>query len=296
MKLSTVVLLILLNFSNVISDTYNVKYIKGVVEKNDEIVKIGSTLKNTDYIVVKKDSKIVMISKNNVTISVDKSGFYSILKLEDIANTKSTNVTKKFTKYILDELSDSEDLLASGNINNNMSTLGAVERAINNKLFFYDNISTYSIDDNHTFTWNYEGDVTFFIKNADNEILYKLTTSSNEIHVNLKNIGLDSGICYFFSITQGYNTSEEYCIYRMTEHELDIFKQEYLKLIYGIELNNPVDYLILAKFYETNRIINKVFSSYEKAIELDPNPLYKMMYKNYLIKIGLFEKAKKIKI
>ena len=102
MKLSTVVLLILLNFSNVISDTYNVKYIKGVVEKNDEIVKIGSTLKNTDYIVVKKDSKIVMISKNNVTISVDKSGFYSILKLEDIANTKSTNVTKKFTKYILD--------------------------------------------------------------------------------------------------------------------------------------------------------------------------------------------------
>lgn len=292
MKILIILLLLpLLVFAN----TYKVQYVKGNITKNKKNIKIGSILETTDLIEIDKDSKIIMISKKEIIIRCEKSGIYSIAKLEALSNTKNSNVSKEFAQSILNELNESEDLLASGNINNNMQTLGAVERSTTNKLYFYDNVSTYVIDETYKFTWNYTDSVTFNIKNIDGDILYEKSTTENNIIVNLNDIGLESGICHFFSISQGNNISEEYCIYKMTSNELIIFKQDYTDIVSNMNLDNSIDYLILAKFYEKNKMIDKACYNYEKAINLDTSSLYKVLYKNYLLNIGLFEKANSIK-
>ena len=280
----------------IIADTYVVKHVKGDISKNGETVKIGSILNENDLIKINQNSGVLMVSKNGGTIRAYKSGVYSIAKLEAKTNTKKTNVTKQLAASLLNELQDAEDLPASGNLNDNMSSLGAVERALNNKLFFYDNVSTYCIKDSYTFNWNYEGDVDFLIKDADDNILYETTTSENSITVNLKNIDLKSGICYFYSIKQKNNTSDEYCIYRMTNTEHNDFVQKYLMVISDMKLNNSIDYLIIAKFYEQHKLVDGACDSYEKAIELGDDSLYAVLYKKYLISVGLLQKANSLKI
>lgn len=283
---------------------FKVKQVSGdaQIKKSGKWEKLssGSSLAISDQIKLGNGSKVTLDHSSGKSINVDKSGFYSVAKLAAKAKTNKTNVSSKLASSLLDELSDSDDLLASGNVNDNMATLGAVERAFNNK-FTSSSImaslprSSYSVDNTVNFTWNPLQGATsykFEIKNGIDEIVYSKEVSATELSVNLDEAKVPFDECYYWMVSSGDKTSEEFCIFRMNADQAASIKSEIENLKGELDLSNSLDNMILAKFFADNKIVTEATQYFEKAIELDSEvAAYKVMYAKYLLSIGLNEEA-----
>ncbi|MDC1068999.1 hypothetical protein OAQ99_07560, partial [Candidatus Kapabacteria bacterium] len=212
------------------SYTFDVKTVSGSVKYQKagkgswNALSKGIKLDNGDQLKISSGAHLNLVHSNGNPIEVSKSGNYSIEKLAAKANTKKSDVTKKFTNYLLDELGDSEDLLAEGNLSDNMSTLGAVERAIPkfspNSLNLGFPRSSYSLEDKVVFNWyqfKNNQNYTFVLKNDMEEVVLEKETTGTSIELDLEQIGLEKGICYYWSVISEKTTSEELCVYRMLE-------------------------------------------------------------------------------
>lgn len=298
-------LFLLIAFSMIaIGGEFTVKSIKGdaKLKKGSSWEKLssGDDLKISDQIKLENGSTVKLAHKSGKEVSVDKSGFYSVAKLAAKAKTGKGSASQKLANSLLDELSDSDDMLASGNINDNMSTLGAVERAFNNKFTSASIVaslprSTYSLDNSMKFTWYpMEGakSYKFVIKNGLDEVIYEKETNQTEIIVDLAASKLAEDECSYWSIKSGEYASEEFCIFRMSSEQSESIKNELGTLQSELDLSSSMDNLILAKFYADNKIVNEATEFFEKAIEIDPEvDAYKVMYAKYLLSIGLNDEA-----
>ncbi len=283
---------------------FKVKNVKGdaQIKKSGKWEKLssGTSLSISDQIKLAKGSTVSLDHSSGKSINVDKSGFYSVAKLAAKAKTNKTNVSSKLASSLLDELSDSDDLLASGNVNDNMATLGAVERAFNNK-FSGSSIlaslprSSYSVDNKVNFTWNpLEGakSYTFEIKNGIDEVIYSKVTTATELSVNLDEAKVPFDECYYWMVSSDDKSSEEFCIFRMNAEQASKIKTEIENLKGELDLTNSLDNMILAKFFADNKIVTEATQYFEKAIELDSEvAAYKVMYAKYLLSIGLNDDA-----
>lgn len=263
-------------------------------------LKAGTKLNNGDQLKIASGAILNLVHNNGNPIEVSKSGNYSVEKLAAQANTKKSDVTKKFTNYLLDELGESEDLLAEDDLSDNMSTLGAVERAIPkfspNDLIARMPRSSYATENNVTFSWHeYKGiqEYTFVIKNDIEETVLERKVKGTEIKLDLEKEGFEKGFCYYWSVKAGDQSSEELCIYRMIDEEKSAFTQELNTLRSELDESKALDNMILASFYSENKVVPEAIKSYEKAIELAPNvDSYKLIYGKYLMSIGLAKDAK----
>jgi len=303
--LSITLLLILTLVLN--ANEFKVKSIKGEAKykkgENWEKISNGTSLKISDQIKLENGAKIQLEHKTGKEVSVDKSGFYSVAKLSAKLKSGNSNVSKKLANSLLDELGDSDDMLASGNINDNMATLGAVERAFNNKFTSASIIaslprSSYSMDNNMKFTWYpMEGTKSYklFIKNGLDEVIFSKETSETELLVDLNQAKLAVDECSYWMIQSGDYTSEEFCIYRMSGEQSKTVKNELNSLKSELDLSNSMDNMILAKFYADNKIVNEATEFFEKAIEIDPEvDAYRVLYAKYLLSIGLNDEAMEV--
>lgn len=279
----------------------NVTFQKGG-KGNWTSLKKGVKLNNGDQIKLEKGSHLNLVHSNGNPIELDKSGNYSVEKLAAKANTEKSDVTKKFTNYLLDELGDSEDMLAEDNLSDNMSTLGAVERAIpkfspNDLVAAYPR-SSYATGNEIKFSWyplDGENDYIFVVKNDLEEIVVEKAVAGNEVQINLDEAGFERGFCYYWSVKAGDKKSEELCVYRMMEDEKISYENELNSLKKELDLNKALDNMILASFYSQKKVVPEAIKSYKKAIELAPEvDNYKLVYGKYLMSIGLVKEAKEL--
>lgn len=290
-----------------LSDEFKVKSIKGnVMLKNGkdwEKLSNGDNLKLSDQIKIDKSSSIKLENKSGKELVVDKSGFYSVAKLSAKSSTSNKNVSKKLANSLLDELSDADDMLAKGNINDNMATLGAVERAFNNKYTTNAIVaslprSTYLLGHSMKFTWYpLEGakEYKFIIKNGLDKVIFEKSVNGTELVLNTDEVKFPVDECAYWLVTSGKLSSEEFCIYKMTDEQSNQINTELTNLKSELNLNESMDNMILAKFYANNKLVNDATSYFEKAIEIDPSvEAYKVMYAKYLLSIGMNEEAKQV--
>lgn len=303
-KFATLSLVFALLFTlNAISADYEFKVntVKGNVQVKQgsdwTACKKGSTLSKTAMIKVGQNGYVGLVHKSGDPVEVNKSGNYSVSKLASKAGKKKGEVTKKFTKFIMDELGESDDLLASDDFNENMATLGAVERA----MFYKSDMnvrfprSSYTIQNIVNFSW-YEmenaKEYTFFIKSPDDEVIFEQKVIGTDLNVDLNTANIGTGECFYWGVKANGKTSEEYCLYRMNTDEKSDFNSEMQELMNEIDSQSSIGQLIMASFYSENQMVNEARTCYEKAIEISPEvDNFKALYAKYLIQIGLSNEA-----
>ncbi|MCX6147766.1 MAG: hypothetical protein NTW25_11055 [Candidatus Kapabacteria bacterium] len=196
-------------------------------EKDADWKKInaGEKLYSKDQIKISKDAYIGLIHSTGSPMELKTSGNYTVQKLVSLAtNKKGNDVTKRFTSYIVDEMSKSDDKGGSG-YKDKMKTLGAVERAVgSSKAGIVARLprGTYAIDNKLDFSWYKKDGVNsynFTLKNSDGKEVFKKTVSSTNITVNLDEIKMKRGECYNWFVNSAEAKSDEFCVMRMTEEE-----------------------------------------------------------------------------
>jgi len=283
---------------------FNVLTTKGDIKVKRENSKKWETLDNgqklftKDQIKIKKGAYLSLVHTNGNPIEVNKSGNYSVSKLLSKANTKKSDVTKKFTSFILDELAESDDLLSSGDLSDDMSTLGATERAfVKNGINIRLPKSTYLIDNKIDISW-YElkgaSSYKFTLRNPDDEVILSKELNSTELSINLDELKVENGECYYWSISADGKDSEEYCLFRMTTKTISEINNDVQNISNELGKDAALGQLVLASYYAEKKVVNKAIKAFKTAIEISPDvEKYKFLYAKYLRSLGLEEEASK---
>jgi hypothetical protein len=302
----------------------NKKWIKG---------KTAATLGKKDRIKLGKKSYCGLVHKNGKTIELTKSGVYKISSLMKKVKKKDSDVTKKFADYVSDEISETDDLFATGDYQSNMGSTGAVERAtdndkntegkiartmgmdegdfsgLNETMTFLNSFdsdklkirlprTSYLLDDEVQLSWYAREGVKMYhieVFDANSKIILKDSTDKLFMNVNLKKIGMKESQCYYWHIWIDGEASNISCIYLMADTQ----KKKIEKMVKDIKKDysdrQATRYLILAQLYEDENIQNRAEEAYRKALEIAPNTEgYKRLYAKYLLKLGLLEEAKEV--
>ena len=291
----------------------------------------GDKLFKNDVIKISKDSYLGMVHSSGRTKELTSPGTYDVSKLSKEVASKKNSLTKRIADFVFSEISDADDLLSSYDYHEYMDLTGAVERAVGNDVDAYEKIenmagtdhslssnlnesgilsaleemsrliirlprSSYLIDPAVNFSWYKNPDAqvyTFSLTDRFNNVIYEKNTSDTSLSLNLDDVGIEKGKCYYWHVSSGGSKSDEQCIYRMEDRmasEID----DSLKVMrkgFGKHIS-PVDCLIMASFYEEFNIMNKADDAYQKALELAPQvDDFKKLYALYLRRIGLIGEA-----
>lgn len=250
----------------------------------------GYIIKKNDMIKLDKGSKITFKCASGSPVEYRKPGSLSGAKL--FANSKKKgSASKKFGKFMMDELSETDDLLESGNHKKRMGTLGAVERALptgkDNKFDVVFPKNSFLIEPTVDLVWNTVPEAkAYTLKITDNEgfEINEYSVTDNNFQLNLSEISPQKGICYFWSVeSDNGKVTDNYCLLIAEDEIISQINTTFEEVDEEFSVDNPINAYLKAKVYEENNMYIAADSSYKQAIDLsDKDERFVMIYNNYL--------------
>lgn len=283
-------------------------YVQKAKSKKWDNLKTGNKLLIEDKVKVEHNSYLGLMHTSGKTQELSKEGIYDINSISKKVKSMKSNITKKLTQVVIDELGSADDLIARNDYRTQMNTTGAVTRAIGGEDDIYNNLSemfggtsedaalfaefgkfksfvtdnlliarlprdSYVIEPDVTFSWYPKKEVktyTFYLTDRNGNILIQKDVNDTSISINLKQLNLKSGANYFWKVKGGDSETGEYFINWIENNagNKDFFK-DFGDLKSEIgDSPGAIDYLSLAQYYEENNVMNKAVESYEKALSL----------------------------
>lgn len=258
----------------------------------------GAELLSSDILKVAQDAYIGLIGKNGNTLELNKEGTY---KVSDLTGGRgaSSDITQKYAALVLNNMGNASDQ----SYMYNMSVTGALERSTtSNILQAFMPRTTNLLENNVSFSWFTFKDTDEYIFTLSDRYAKKVlqqVVRDTILALDISKFNLVDENCYYWSVSSKSNPkikSEEYCIYKLSKNSLAAIRDTLtvLKKDFGSS-NTALNSLILASFYEKNNLLNEAMVSYKDAIKKAPQvDEYKKSYALFLIRIGLFDEAKKL--
>lgn len=251
----------------------------------------GYTIQDKDMVKLGSGASITFAGEDGVPVEMNKSGQYSGSKL--FASTKKKgSASKKFGKFLMNELSETDDLLAGGDSKGNMGTLGAVERALpTGNDYKFDVVfpkNSFLVAPTVNLVWNTVPKAkTYTIHLKDNNG-YEVKTidvkGENSAEIDLDAINPVTGECYFWSVsTDNGKSTDDYCLLLTDLETLSSVQSEIESVDAEYSPENPVNSYIKARLYEDNNMMIEADKHYKKAVELSDNDeRFVVIYNSYL--------------
>lgn len=258
----------------------------------------GAELLSTDILKVAQDAYLGLIGKNGNTLELNKEGTY---KVSDLTGGRGagSDITQKYAALVLNNMGNASDQ----SYMYNMSVTGALERsATSNILQAFMPRTTNLLENNVSFSWFTFKDTDEYIFTLSDRYAKKVlqqVVRDTILSLDISTLNLAEENCYYWYVSSKLNPkikSEEYCIYKLSKNSLAAVRDtlSVLKKDFGSS-NTALNSLILASFYEKNNLLNEAMVSYKDAIKKAPQvDEYKKSYALFLIRIGLFDEAKKL--
>ncbi len=245
----------------------------------------GSTLNKEDKVKIGDNGYLALIHNNGKTLELKSAGEFSVAELSTKLNGGDGNFTKEYADFVMDGISGGQDVKQRNDVT------GAVTRGLPiniqapKKIFILSNEPV-------AITWVTEGEPkTFEIKLVTrfNEPLVREETKKKSFELNPQELGLKAGEVYVLTIDSKENPSHNKVMYQIyvAKNEQEIIKEK-TKLLTELNLEKPLDNVLLANFYEKNGLTIYAKQSFEKAMAISPDTeLYEVAYANFMTRNGL---------
>jgi len=256
-----------------------------------EKLSTGQKLNPTDNIKVGSNSYLSLLHFSGRAIEIRESGVYSVNKLSSAVQNKKAALSARITNYIMNEIKNSDDLLAKSNYHDNMAVTGAVERSgvtgtsdwesmVEGKVVKITLIGPAKMNvknDKIQCTWSASTDLTsykFVLTDRFDKPVFNQTVQGNSIVLESENLKLDKDVYYFWYVTSSANEkikSDKACFLVMSQNKIKIFDESLANLKNELDGETAVNQIVLANFYEQNSMIQEADNHYQKALELQPD-------------------------
>lgn len=273
------------------NSTYKIIISKGDVTFSEEGKKwqrINTGMSFNNDIIIKTTGKhlLVIVDNKGHNKEIKSDGVYSLAELfNSIKGGKSSELLKKFGDYI------TEQIMNSGK---KQSTLpGTVFRSTD----IISNVTpnnTFFINDKVKLSWNkFNNESEYYIVITDtfDEKIYTKSISDTFLTINNDEVNLSPGNTYFWTVFVDNNRSLKSDEFYFKIHSKEI-SEEIINTKADLLLENPdmedeiYGNIILAKFYEENKMYSDAIDTYIKIINKEPEiEELKNLYYEFLNKI-----------
>jgi uncharacterized protein YdhG (YjbR/CyaY superfamily) len=244
-------------------------------------LKTGASLKAGDEIKVSENSYLGLVHFTGKPIEIKTANTYKVADLS--AQVKGgTSVLNKYTDFILSSNSAEAK-------KNRLSATGAVHRGLEDIKVFLPENQYSSIYNNEVFVnWESKGSGPYIVtlKNMFEDELLKAETPETSMEISLadpKFLNESAILVEVKSKADGKSVSEQHLIKKLPADEQKRIKAALSEINGEVKEQTALDYLILAGFYEENKLLIDAITAYEKAIKLSPDvPSYREAYDEFL--------------
>jgi hypothetical protein len=255
-------------------------------------LKTGATLTSTDEVKLADNAYVGLIHASGKPLELKQAGSYKIVDLSARVSGGSS-VLNKYTDFILSSNTDKR---------NRMAATGAVHRGGTSTRIFLPK-SEYAIfyGDTVMLDWekdpNATGPYVVTLKSMFGDDLYSTESEGKPVAVNLadpKFANEDNILVLIVPKNQMEKQPEpEYMLKRLSKADKDRIQLQLNEISGQTDDNSALNKLILAGFYEQNKLLIDATTAYLQAIALAPDvPDYQEAYTNFLLRNGLKEEKK----
>lgn len=287
----------------VLSATGDIKVQQNDKQNQWESVTTGVKLLENDKIKIAGNSYLGLIHSSGKTIEIKQEGTYSVNDLAKGIKPVNTVVSQQLADFMIDVFAKVDDPSNLTNYQGSMSVTGSVERNLALKAVkVFMPKATNIINPNMTFTWYNIEEATGYMFNLMDKFarpVFEKEMTDTTITVNLNELNIDKEDCYFWNvycINEPKIQSQEYCVFLLSDKTaktindtLNILKNEI-----GDD-KTALNKLVIASYYEKNNLLNEAMQYYQFALNEAPDvENYKKAYAMFLIRMGLFDKARMV--
>jgi tetratricopeptide (TPR) repeat protein len=258
-----------------------------------QAVKTGSSLKAGDELKISDNAYLGLVHSSGKPVELKTAGNY---KVADLASKVGggTTVLNKYTDFILSSNSAEAK-------KNRLSATGAVHRGLEDiKVYLPENQNSGIYNNIAIINWESDkakGPYIVALKNMFDDELMKIETpeATAQIDLNDPKFANESAILLEVkSKADSKSKSEQHLIKKLSAADREKVKKSMSTEIPAEVVNSetPLSKLLLASFYEQNKLYIDAITAYEQAIKLAPDvPTYREDYEEFLLR-NKFKAAK----
>ncbi len=246
----------------------------------------GKKLMKGDKITIVDKGYLGMVFKNGKSIELKKAGTFNVSDLAAEVAKQNASVNTKYTDFLAGQSSKVGDDDMARNRYKYMSVTGSVKRATNEIPVFVDSTSGANVLGSQALIkWEAESNTkTYVVKltNLFGEVISTQETTEPFIVLNLDSKKEKMFIVIISSKEDPNIKSELNLSYPATDRALELNKQ-LTELKAQMPEETALNKVILASFYEDNKLYPEAMLTYEAAMKLEPGVEdYKIAYNQFL--------------
>lgn len=259
------------------------------VDENRKSVLLGTSLKQDDVLNVAQGGYVALVYEaTGASLELTKSGEYSVADMELSVLKQPTTVLAKYGKFLMKRLNPDE----KGN--QNLNVTGAVERG---------DIGIIEVDlpkvndlygDQVSITWKQTDDVQDYvitIKDKFDAVIVEKPVVGTSCVLEMNAGELKDEKMIIINVKAKDNEelrSPDFGIKRLDTEKRKSIGDEFASIKMVANSNNVVDKLLIASFFEENKLLADAISYYNQAQALSPDPDgFNILYDNFLDRNGL---------
>jgi len=258
-------------------------------------IKIGEKVNQADKITIAEGGYLGLAHKSGKTIEIKKAGTYTAEKLSSEVSAQNAGMGKKYVDFMVGEMTaKNEDM--TRNRHKYMDVTGSVERG-DNAIHAFVPKEAFFVESKNLVKWQpVKGVKTYVVKvtNMFDEPIFKTETTESSAVIDLSKVDMkDDKQVYILSISSKENPnmkSDEYALKHLSKDKSTIVSQQTTELNKEFSEESALNKVIMASFYEENKLILNAVENYETAIKLEPTVEdYKVAYGRFLQRNNLAE-------
>lgn len=255
----------------------------------------GKKLSATDIIKVSDGSYLGLIHNTGKTLEVKEAGTYKISELSSKAIAKSSSISKKYSAYVIGELTKAEGSDIHANYQKNMKVTGSVERAVGDLTKMILPKSSNVIDPINVLTWPKNAKATSYtleVSNMFDDVILSKETNDTSFTLDMNSIKLPKDQTVMVKVkANGVDVAQEsYVLKVLTATKSSEVFADKDQLAKEFSEESALNYMMKASFYSQNNLFIDAKNSFEAAIKLEPSVSeYKNAYMNFLAKNSLLQ-------
>lgn len=260
---------------------------------------IGKKLFKGDKITLSEGCYLGLAHKSGKTIELKKSGTFEVAKLASEVFSQNATLGKKYVDYVVNEMTAKDEDMAK-NRHKYMAVTGSVERGLESiKLIApASTINNFVITANTTIRWNKLADVAMYevkVFNLFDELITNIQTPDTAITIDLATLNKTNAnevqILKVMSKANSQIESTPLALKYIGGEKGIKIKKDIADLKKEMPEESALSKLVLASFYEENKLYLDAMEAYMNAMKIQPDvDDYKVLYGQFLVRTGIANK------
>jgi len=259
------------------------------IEENYHPVLLGSALGTNDLVNVEDGGYVALVHESTgASLELTKKGNYSVVEMEQKVLDQPSTVLAKYAKFLIKKFQPDE------NGRQNLNVTGAVERG---EIGIID-VELPNVNDLYgdqvIISWNQTDDIQDYlitVKDKLDEAIIETPVRGTLYKLDLDRAELKGEKMIIINVKATYNNelrSPDYGLKRLDKQESKSISNEFASLKTVAGADNVVDKLLIASFFEENKLLADAITFYKEAQSISPDPDgLNILYNNFLVRNGL---------